>query len=193
VPKVVDAQAQRRQIRRAAQHVFSRRGVSGTGLTHVAEAVGMGRSSLYHYYPDKRSLVRDLVRDLLADEEELFRAAAEAPGRPLERIEALMTSLLALFEDWTSLGRLLSELRLRDASLFRPFFRRVRRILARLVVEGQGAGEIDARLEPELVAATLIGAIDGLLVQHAVDAGAFRDRDALRETVILSVRKALRP
>jgi len=193
MPKLVDTAAQRGHIRAAARRVFARRGVAGTGLAHVARAAGMGRSSLYHYYPDKRTLVRDLVRDLLVDEEGMFRAAAAAPGPPLQRIEGLVTLLLATFDDWTSLGRLLSELRLRDAPLFRPFFRRVRRLLGRLVAEGQESGEVDARLEPELFAATVIGAVDGLLVQHAVDSGAFRDREALRDTVLLTLRKALCP
>ena len=69
MPKVVDTAVQRREIRRAARRVFARRGVASTGLTHVAEAAGMGRSSLYHYYADKASLVRDLTRELLAEEE----------------------------------------------------------------------------------------------------------------------------
>ncbi len=76
MPKVVDPHAQRRQIRRAARDVFSRRGLAGTGLAQVADAAGMGRSSLYHYYPDKESLVRDLIRDLLAAEESLFERAS---------------------------------------------------------------------------------------------------------------------
>ena len=73
MPKIVDARAQRGEIRRAARRVFSRRGVAGTGLAHVAEAAGMGRSSLYHYYADKASLLRDLVRDLLAEVESFHR------------------------------------------------------------------------------------------------------------------------
>ena len=69
MPKLVDRVEQRREIRRAARHVFARRGVAGTGLTHVAEAAGMGRSSLYHYYPDKAALMRDLLREVMTEED----------------------------------------------------------------------------------------------------------------------------
>ena len=127
MPKVVDADAQQREIRRAVRKVFARRGVVGTGLARVAEAAGMGRSSLYHYHRDKASLVRDLVRDLLAEEEALFRAVAAAEGSSRQRLERLAAGLPVLFGRWKSVVPLLVELRARDARLFRPFFRRIQR------------------------------------------------------------------
>ncbi len=193
MPKVVDTAEQRRGIRRAARRVFARRGIAGTGLTHVAEAAGMGRSSLYHYYPDKRTLVRDLVRDVLAEEEALFATSLRAPGTPLERIERLTEALTGLFDDWSDVGRMVFDLWARDGSRFRPFFRGIRRDLAGLVAEGQRTGEIDPDLDPELAAATVIGTIDGLLLQHFIDPRAFPDRDALRDALVVTVRKGLRP
>ncbi len=193
MPKVVDTAEQRRGIRRAARRVFARRGIAGTGLTHVAKAAGMGRSSLYHYYPDKRSLVRDLVRDVLAEEEALFGASLRAGGTPLERIERLTEALTGLFDEWSKVGRMLFDLWSRDGSRFRPFFRAIRSDLAALVAEGQRTGEIDPELDPELAAATVIGTIDGMLLQHFIDPRAFPDRDALRKALVVAVRKGLRP
>jgi len=37
----------------AAARLFAERGVSGTDLRDIAEAVGLARSSLYRYFPDK--------------------------------------------------------------------------------------------------------------------------------------------
>lgn len=193
MPKLVDAAAQRRDIREAALRVFARRGVRGTGLGHVAEAAGMGRSSLYHYYRDKAALVRDVVRDLLAREEALFDAVAAGGGGALARLEMLGAALPGLFREWEAVGRLLIELRSSDARLFRRFFRRIRAALAALVAEGQRSGEIDAALDPAATAATLIGAIDGLLLQLLVEPGAFEDRDALFAGFLASTRKLLRP
>jgi AcrR family transcriptional regulator len=191
MPKLVDAREQRREIREAARRVFARRGVTGTGLVHVAEAVGMGRSSLYHYYPDKASLVRDLARDLLRDEEALFAEALGAPGSPLDRIDRLAASMAHVFEAWDAIGRVMLDLRLLDARQFRRFFRTARRDLGALIAEGQTAGEIDAALAPELAAAAIIGAIDGLLLQKLVDAGAFPQPEALSRTLRITIRKAL--
>ena len=193
MPKIVDAAAQRRQIRRAARRVFARRGVARTGLAHVAKRAGMGRSTLYHYYPDKAALVRDLARDLLREEAGLFAGALHKDGSPLARIERLIEQLTGLFGAWAALGRLVYDLRTLDAGRFRAFFRRARRDLARLILEGQRRGEIDRALEPELTAAGLIGLIDGVLLQQFVEPAAFDDPNAMARALTRSVHKMLQP
>lgn len=193
MPKIVDAAEQRSAIRRAARRVFSRRGVAGIGLTHVAREARMGRSTIYHYYRDKTALTRDMVRELLEEEEALFSAAARGSGTPVERLERLTVALTGLFEGWAALGRMLLDLRLRDAALFRPFFKNIRRDLASLIAEGQRTGEIDRDLDPPLAAATIIGAVDGLLLQYLVDRRAIPDTRALGGELLRIFRKAVRP
>lgn len=192
MPKQVDAAAQRREIRRAARRVFARRGVPGTGLAHVARAAGMGRSSLYHYYPDKQALVRDLIADTLAGERALFRACLRGEGGVLERIGRLMDGCVALFDEWASLGRLFIDLRLRDAVGFRRFFREIRDEFASVLREGQRSGEVAADVDPLLAGATLIGAIDGLLFQHFLDSKAF-EPEALRRELRRIAKRVIEP
>jgi AcrR family transcriptional regulator len=193
MPKLVDSVEQRREIRGAARRVFARRGVAGTGLAHVAEAAGMGRSSLYHYYPDKAALMRDLLREVMGEEESFFAAAVQGEGTPLERAERLARVLAGMFEKWATVALMLFDFRLRETRGFRPFFRRIREHLASLIAEGQRLGEMDPRLDPSLGAATLIGTIDGLLLQHLVDPRAFSDAQALEDGLALIVRKLLQP
>jgi len=190
VPKQIDASAQRREIRRAARRVFGRKGVQGTGLAHVARAAGMGRSSLYHYYPDKEALLRDLVHETLAEERELFRACLRSPGPVLDRVHRLTDGCVALLDGWASLGRLFIDLRMGDTSRFRRFFREIRSELAETLREGQRSGEIAADLDPFLTGATLIGAIDGLLIQHFLDSRALAP-EALRAELRRTVSRVL--
>lgn len=192
MPKQVDVAAQRQQIRRAARRVFARKGVRGTGLAHVARAAGMGRSSLYHYYSDKDALLRDLVQETLADERDLFRACLRGAGPVLERVLRLTDGCVAMLDEWASLGRLFIDLRLGDAARFRGYFREIREEFAEALREGQERGEITADADPSLVAATLIGAIDGLLIQHYLDNGAL-EPDALRAELRRVVHRVLSP
>lgn len=191
MPKLVDAREQRREICRAARHVFARHGVTGTGLGRVAEAAGMGRSSLYHYYGDKSSLVRDLVRDLLMEEQAHFEAALAREGSALERIEAIAAAIPDLLEQWSLLGRLMLELRSRDTRLFRPYFRRLRMVLGGVIEQGQASGEISRDVDAEIAAATWIGAVDGLLLQHLVERSAFADTARLRRQLVVLIRRML--
>ena len=192
MPKQVDSAAQREEIRRAARGVFARQGVRGTGLAHVARAAGMGRSSLYHYYPDKAALLRDLVADTLASERALFTSCLRGEGSVAERVALLIDGCVALFDSWAELGRLFLDLRLRDAEGFRDFFREIRTELEAVLAEGQARGEVAAEVDPLLAGAALIGAIDGLLIQHFLDSEAF-DRDALRRELRRIAEKALSP
>ena len=194
MPKIVDRDIQRKNIRSAARRVFARRGVEAVGLVHVARAAGIGRASIYHYYRNKASLVRDLVRDLLAEEESIFsEALQDAKSSPLDRIENLTVRLTELFADWASLGRMLLDLWGTSSQMFKPFFRRVRRDLAQLIADGQRAGEIDGTVAAEEAAITVIAVIDGVLLQMIVDRAAFGEPIATRRVLVRGVRRILQP
>jgi len=194
MPKIVDRNVQRKAIRNAARRVFARRGVEAVGLIHVAKAAGIGRASIYHYYRDKGSLVRDLVRDLLAEEETLFiKAVRDAHGSPLRRIEQLTGDLTELFAGWASLGRMLLDLWSTSGPMFKPFFRRIRRDLAELIDQGQRSGEIDPGLKPEDLATAVIAIVDGMLLQRIVEGAAFDAAIATRPLLVGCVRRLLQP
>ena len=151
----------------------------------------MGRSSLYHYYPDKQCLVGDLVQDLVRDEQALFAAALEGQGSSLERIERLARALPTVFAEWSELGTMIFDLWSRDAARFRPLFRQMRDDLADLIRQGQANGEIAGSLDAQLTAAVVIGAIDGLLLQHLIDPDAFASFDAMADAVATVFLRAM--
>ena len=192
MPKQVDATALRRDIRRAARRVFAGKGVQGTGLGHVAREAGMGRSSLYHYYPDKDALLGDLMAETLRDEAALFRASLRGEGGTQERLHRLMDSCVAMLDEWAAAFRMMHDFRLRDASRFAGHLREMREELAECLRQGQQLGEVVASLDPESAAATLIGAIDGLLLQHFLDPRAL-DPDALRSELRRVVTRVVAP
>lgn len=194
MPKIIDRTLQKEAIRSAARQAFARRGVDAVGLVHVARAAGIGRASIYHYYRDKASLVRDLVRDLLAEEESVFSdALRSAKGTPLERIESLAGKLTEMYAEWAALGKMLLDLWATSGAMFRPFFRRIRGDLGQLIADGQRTGEIDRSVEGEELATAVIALIDGVLLQMIVDRAAFGDAAATRRLLVRVVRKILQP
>ncbi len=193
MPKQVDPAAQREEIRAAARSVFAERGVRGTGLGRVAEAAGMGRSSLYHYYPDKESLLADLVQEVLEQEQQLFRARLAGGGTPFERIDALLAACAALFPEWAEFGRMILDLRIGSVDLLRGTFASLRAELARVIEEGQAEGSMAASTDASLQASILIGAIDGLLLQYFADPGALPAPEALAAALREAAHRVLRP
>jgi AcrR family transcriptional regulator len=52
-----------RQVWDAAAHLFRTRGVAATSVQDLADAVGLGKSSLYHYIDTKEKLLYDMIRN----------------------------------------------------------------------------------------------------------------------------------
>ena len=129
----------------------------------------------------------------LDQERALFRECLGAEGSPLQRIERLMTSCVDLFPEWAAFGRMLLDFRVADARLFRNFFREARDELAGVIRAGQRSGDFRSGLEPQLMAATLIGMIDGLLFQHFADPRALGDPKRIAAALCDDARRLLEP
>ncbi len=191
MPKIVDHDVVREQIREAAWRVFAEQGVKGVGLERVAAAAGVGRSSLYHYYANKDSLLSDLTVELLRAEERAFAERLADTGSPSERVTVLVDQLLDQFAAWSSIEVVMLDLRGTYSLHFRKFYRTIRRHLSELVQEGQVAEEFDAALDPEQAAACIVGLIDGLLLQFMADRRSFAKMRGWRDTTKLAVARIL--
>ncbi|HEU4333394.1 MAG TPA: TetR/AcrR family transcriptional regulator [Candidatus Eisenbacteria bacterium] len=79
-PRVREKRARRREeILRAALRAFRERGYHATTLDDIARRLGVRNTALYHYFPDKESILYECHRESLG---ELDRILAEARGLP---------------------------------------------------------------------------------------------------------------
>ena len=182
MPKVIDVREKRREILAAAAATFARHGYNGTNLQRVAAAAGMGKSSIYHYFPTRDALFDALLRDLLQREEAAFDELAASPGPPGERLEALMDAILDLIGEWLKAGPLLVEC-LRDPRGRRAVqqaLRRIRTALATLIKDGQRSGDFRGG-NADALATVVVGCFDGVLLQGLLEPGLTRQAGIARE------------
>ncbi len=71
---------QREAILAAAARLFAQRGYAGTSMNQVAEASGLSKATLYHYYRDKYAL---LVQIAEGHVQRLHGLVAEVEGEAL--------------------------------------------------------------------------------------------------------------
>lgn len=89
----------RAEILERLSDTFRQRGYDGASLADIAAATGLGKSSLYHYFPGGKGEMAAAVLGHLAGQLEagLF-APMETPASPARRLSAMIETLDAFYD-----------------------------------------------------------------------------------------------
>jgi AcrR family transcriptional regulator len=134
----------RRAILDAAIDVFAKR--PSASLGDVADAAGVGRSTLHRYFPDRTALVDALFDDTIEAMQHSFDEAALDQGTPTEALRRLVR---AFFELGPQLTFLFSELG--DEQWDNQALERAQWPVAALFVRGQAQGDFDPEFSIEWI------------------------------------------
>lgn len=95
----LDPEARRQLLLDAAEATFADKGYPQTGLAEIAEAAGVSKTLLYHYFPDGRpELYQAVVARHADDLLDAVCAAARAPHGPRARLTGLIDALVTFVE-----------------------------------------------------------------------------------------------
>ena len=77
-PHIREKRRRRRQeILHAALRAFKERGYHSTTLDDIAERIGVRKTALYHYFPDKEAILYECHRESLTELDRLMKEARE--------------------------------------------------------------------------------------------------------------------
>jgi AcrR family transcriptional regulator len=77
--------------------LFAAHGYTGTSITMIAEACGVSKALMYHYYSSKDAVLFDLLSDHLQHLLAVVEAASQASGDGKERLFAIAATLLEAY------------------------------------------------------------------------------------------------
>jgi AcrR family transcriptional regulator len=180
------ARATEAAIVEAAARILEEDGASALTTNRIAERAGVSIGSLYQYFPDKRSVIAQLLRRERAALLDDIRAVSDSCGDPLAVVGALVDAALrhqfARPAMAMELERMEAELALDDEEI----------ALADAI--GAEIADIVRRLDPRADAATArdVVAICRAIVNTAALAGE-TDPGRIRERVLRAVIGYLRP
>ena len=184
------APERRRRILECAKGVFARRGYHETNISHICEAMGIARGTLYQYFTSKKDVFAAIVEDMLA---RIRTAVAREPvvrippgfrpTRPqvLEYTAASLRRVLeAVFADEASLRILVREAVGLDVGIDAILHSIDELVIDRFASDldaARSAGVIRADVDPRAAALFVLGgvqkvALDALEHDRAVDLGA---------------------
>lgn len=102
-------QDQRALILARAAALFARGGYSATSMNQVAEACGLSKATLYHYFKDKYALLVDIADDHVSRLQRIVREQALEHLGPKERMRALIARLVEEYAGAQNEHRVLTE------------------------------------------------------------------------------------
>ena len=143
-----------------AAGLFLTRGFAATSLKDVADAVGLSRSSIYHYYPSKEALLAELIEGATSPVGAIFRDVEREKRSPIEAVREVVRRLVLWVADPRTHFRLMdrSEAELPE-EILRNHTEAKRRVLSGMVklIEAAMASGETRSLNPRVAALSIIG------------------------------------
>lgn len=100
-----------REIYDTAARLFARRGYSRTSIRDLSEALGLQKSSLYHYFESKEDLLHRLLDQFMEQALQSIEALCSQPMPPQEKLAAFMRFYTSFYAgDRDRLSLLVNEL-----------------------------------------------------------------------------------
>ena len=174
MPKIIDHKQRKIAILRQAFSLFAQNGYQNTSLSHLAEACGISRPTLYLYFRDKEEIFTFAVKYYTDEMFANYRDVASGSGPVIPQIRKIIADIV--FKSWhnrdfiTSLGDFLFQKRQEDRNFPEAIRRRTLKLdhlLRRMLREGVDSGEL-RRIPIEATSMQILDIIQAFLFKVAI-------------------------
>ncbi len=140
----------------ATAALVARHGIRGVSMSGIAEEAGIGRATLYKYFPDLDAILGAWQDRQLDSHLAKLAAIGDASRPPVERLGAALEAYAELEREFG--GSALAEL-LQDDDLAARGRAHVRAHLAELIADAAAAGDVRADVAPDELAGYALAAL----------------------------------
>lgn len=162
-----DAAANRQQILTAARQLFDQRGAEQVTMDEIARAAGVGKGTLYRRYPDKATLVVELMDACFVSFEretlDAIQSSSTSEGASaIDQLHAFLDRLIDWTEEhtpWLGVIADQSEGSRRGSGRCGPIYRWLHGIVDYLLRRATAAGEVNIE-DTVYVADVILSAVD---------------------------------
>src|ERR1700678_2888109 len=162
----------RERILDAAVRVFAKKGFHATRVSEVAKAAGVADGTIYLYFKSKDQLLVSLFEDRVERLLQFLQTELPAKVGASEKLRRIIELQLGLLEGERDLAEVITVILRQSTKLMKeyaaPKFMAYLDAIARVVAEGQKAGDFRDDVAPHLVARATFGALDGIALTWAL-------------------------
>ncbi|OGB68919.1 MAG: hypothetical protein A2486_03535 [Burkholderiales bacterium RIFOXYC12_FULL_65_23] len=182
-----------RKLLDSGMQLVARKGVSGMTLAEVGSMAGYSRGLVAHHYGNKEQFVRALARHV-QQSFSAVRAQAHASETGLDRLLHSISSYLLTPGDHRAASfAMLGEAAILGGSLqetMREYSQASRVFYAEQLRIALGKGEIRQDIDPDSMAAVILGLLRGISMQHLLDPENF-PIEQISQDVLLAIKALL--
>ncbi len=163
----------RDRIEQAAYNLFKQYGIDEVSIEQICSVADVARRTFYGHYPNKQALLQSLSRSRVwftADHmlARLMKQHSDTAGQ----VGAMLTYMENNLAGYSEIDRaliLIAPGSLDDENYLREVSNSLRDYLAEVFREGQAAGDTSRRFSAELLADSVMGTTNALIVNWAVN------------------------
>jgi AcrR family transcriptional regulator len=179
----------------------SRQGVPVHHDPDIADAAGMGKATVYHYFRSREEILMAVTSEIFLDVERSLGAALLRLDEPEDRLAALIQESLNMTSEIENLYIITLELWLMNLRnrhhedfmrAIRDLHRDLRSMVGRMIDHGKKTGLFAVDIDTDALAVYLVTSFDGVAFHYLLDRDSF-DLDHVTKEFIKFLLRHARP
>lgn len=165
---IAKKERKRKKILSAAIKVFAKKGFFKTRIKEIARLASVADGTIYLYFKNKDDILISIFEDRIDKLNEKMLEISDRDISAAKKIKQIIELQLGGMRGHRDLAEVIT-INLRQSTRFLkqyagPRFNRYLDIMAQIIEEGQDSGELCSDYPPRVMATSLFGAIDGLML-----------------------------
>jgi AcrR family transcriptional regulator len=178
MPKIVNRDKKRSEIAQKAIALLASKGFQATTIQDIADAAGLGKGTIYHYFKTKEEILLVISEELFHEMERSFGAALLRINEPREKLSALIEEALHVTDDVENLFVVYTELWLMNFRgdhhenfmiMINHLHNDLKKIVSGLIEEGKKLELWAEDTDSDALATYLISSFDGVVAHYMMD------------------------
>lgn len=199
MPRIVDKEKRRSEIARRSIGVFARKGFQASTIQDIADAAGIGKGTIYHYFRTKEEILRAVSSEIFLEVERSLGAALLRLDEPEERLVALIQESMNLTEEQENLYIIAMELWLLNLrseryseviQVIKDLQNDMRVMVGRMIDFAKLKGIFATDIDSDAMAVYLTTSFDGVVFHYMLDKKSFDLKHVTREFIRFILRHA---
>jgi len=178
VPKIVNHEKMRSEIARKAIALLAKKGFQATTIQDIANAAGVGKGTIYHYFRTKEEILLVVSNELFYEMERSFGAALLRIDDPLDKMAALIEEAMHVNEDVENIFIVYTELWLINVhshkyqdfvGVIKKMHHDLTALVSNMIDAGKNRGRWDRDTDSQALACYLVSSFDGVIAHYMID------------------------